>query len=659
MRAIGIAVGAGLLAIAASAAGAAPALEEYGKLPAVEQMRISPAGDLIAFIATDGDARKLVIRKAGDATALAVVDAGKLKLRDLVWLDEDHVLIQATAAINVDPGGYFSKGELARSSIFNVKTNKLFNVFSSEPRILHTTYGLYGVAHKNGKTYAYFGGLPLAGSGNGYIDFDNNSGSLSVGHINLYRQDADGGHPELAAGGNDLFGSDWAVDDGGQVVAHTDYDPRKGELRLYDTADESHLVERERDSIGSDIYLAGLGERPGQYLVHQGDAAGGWRLEEFAVGSDDPGKPLMSGLALKYPLFDSTTGLLIGGVTNEDDPKTVLLDSALQAKFDKVRRLFAGEITELVSTTANLDKMVVLTYGPQDSGTYFLIDIPAGKAQALAWRYPGVLPADVGTSRIVAFKAGDGLEMQGVLTLPPGRPAKDLPLVVMPHGGPEARDYLAFDWWAQAFASRGYAVFQPNFRGSDGFGPAFRDAGFGQWGRKMQTDISDGVAELVRQGIVDPKRACIVGASYGGYAALAGVTVQQGLYRCAVSVSGLSDLSRMMAYEQQLYGEASPITRFRRLFLGVHGPGDAALDAISPVKLAGRADAPVLLIHGRDDSVVPIEQSREMRDALQSAHKEVEMLELPSEDHGLSRTATRTQMLNAAVTFVEKRDPAN
>src|SRR6202007_2715282 len=130
-----------------------------------------------------------------------------------------------------------------------------------------------------------------------------------------------------------------------------------------------------------------------------------------------------------------------------------------------------------------------------------------------------------------------------------GREAKGLPLVVMPHGGPEAHDRPGFDWWAQAFASRGYAVFQPNFRGSDGSGDAFRDAGFGQWGRKMQTDISDGVAELARRGIVDPKLVCIVGASYGGYAALAGVTLQHGLYRCAVSYAGVANMDSMQIYD--------------------------------------------------------------------------------------------------------------
>ncbi len=654
----GLAGGLASLALVATMAAAAPSLDEYGKLPAVEQMKLSPAGDLIASIATNGETRVLVVRKVGETAALTMVGAGKLKVRDILWLDDDHVLITTTGTLDVDPASPAPKAELANSSIVNVRTSKIFTVFQGEQKVLHTTFGLYGVAHLAGKTFAYFGGLPLSGGGSASGDFDNHSGYISSTHIDLYKVDVDGGHPTIAAGGGEQYTSGWVVGPDGQIVAHSEYDFRTGGWRLYDDPADEHLIEKQHDPVG-EISLDGLGERPGAYIVNQGDGADGWRLEEFTAGTDEPGKPVLGGAPLKAALFDESTWLLIGGVTADDDARTILIDPAAQGKFDKVRRLFAGEIVSLESFTSGLDQMVVLTDGPQDSGTYFLIDIAAGKAQAIGWAYPGVLPADVGPSRIVPYKAADGLAMEGVLTLPPGSSGKNLPLVVLPHGGPQERDYLGFDWWAQAFASRGYAVFQPNFRGSDGFGPAFRDAGYAQWGRKMQTDISDGVAELARQGIVDPKRACIVGASYGGYAALAGVTVQQGLYRCAVSVAGVADLSRFLAWEPDNFGLASAAVRDSRLFLGAKGPGDASLNQISPARLAARADAPVLLIHGKDDSVVPIIQSRDMRDALRGAHKEVELIELASEDHWLSRSDTRTQMLSTAMAFVEKHNPPN
>jgi dipeptidyl aminopeptidase/acylaminoacyl peptidase len=187
----------------------------------------------------------------------------------------------------------------------------------------------------------------------------------------------------------------------------------------------------------------------------------------------------------------------------------------------------------------------------------------------------------------------------------------------------------------------------------------FRNAGLGQWGRKMQTDISDGVADLVAKGIVDPKRACIVGASYGGYAALAGVTVQQGLYRCAVSVAGVADLAGFLTKVSNDAGFRNSRTRYWQTFMGVTQWQSGQLDPISPASLAAKADAPVLLIHGKDDTVVPYEQSVTMASALKSAGKPVEFVTMDNEDHWLSREATRIEMLKASVGFVEKNNPAN
>jgi len=224
---------------------------------------------------------------------------------------------------------------------------------------------------------------------------------------------------------------------------------------------------------------------------------------------------------------------------------------------------------------------------------------------------------------------------------------------MLPHGGPHTHDRARFDWWAQALASRGYAVFQPNFRGSTDRDNAFMNAGNGQWGRKMQTDISDGLAELAKQGIVDPKRACIVGASYGGYAALVGVTLQQGLYRCAVADAPVSDLSEMYFTDLQ-EDDNDPLTK-RALKESLGDP--AAFGAASPRRHAALASAPVLLIHGKDDTVVPFHHSEAMASALRSAGKPVEMVVMAKEDHWLSRGETRQQMLDACVKFVIAHNP--
>ena len=229
------------------------------------------------------------------------------------------------------------------------------------------------------------------------------------------------------------------------------------------------------------------------------------------------------------------------------------------------------------------------------------------------------------------------------------------PLVVMPHGGPEMRDTLTFDGHAQLLASHGYAVFQPNFRGSTNRDDAFKLAGYGEWGRKMQTDISDGLAALADAGIVDPQRACIVGASYGGYAALAGVTLQQGLYRCAVAVAPVSDIRAM--YNED-YRESGDRRITKEALLQQLGPRDR-WDDVSPRRNADRADAPILLIHGREDTVVPYSHSTQMADKLKDNGKPYELVSLDGEDHWLSLSATRQQMLEATMRFVQEHNPAD
>jgi dipeptidyl aminopeptidase/acylaminoacyl peptidase len=257
----------------------------------------------------------------------------------------------------------------------------------------------------------------------------------------------------------------------------------------------------------------------------------------------------------------------------------------------------------------------------------------------------------------IMYAAADGLQIPAYLTLPSGRPPSKLPLIVFPHGGPAARDTEDFDWWAQAMASQGYAVLQPNYRGSS-LNWSFLSAGFGEWGRKMQTDLSDGVRYLAKEGIIDSTRVCIVGASYGGYAALAGVTLDPGVYRCAVSVAGIADLRRMLQWVdlKETYG-AHLGRRFWDRFMGVENYRDLNLDPISPIKHLDKVNVPVLLIHGRDDTVVPFEQSDIMLSAMKKANKSVELFTMKKEDHWLSRSETRLQMLQSSIGFLKANNP--
>src|ERR1700722_7448122 len=286
-------------------------------------------------------------------------------------------------------------------------------------------------------------------------------------------------------------------------------------------------------------------------------------------------------------------------------------------------------MVRLVNPSVDFSRMVLQVFGPKDGYIYALYDWYSHHATILGRVYEeGTAPAEM---RAISYSAADGLTIPAFLTLPKG-PGKDLPLIVLPHGGPAYADTLDFDWWSQALASQGYAVLQPNFRGST-LNSNFLEAGFGEWGRKMQTDLSDGVRYLARRGIIDPKRVCIVGASYGGYAALAGVAIESGVYRCAVSVAGISDLRRFRKWTG--VNRMGISQRYWDRFMGTADQHDPALTAISPIEHVAAVTAPVLLIHGRDDTVVPFEQSEVMLSALKHAGKSATLVTLKHEDHWL------------------------
>jgi dipeptidyl aminopeptidase/acylaminoacyl peptidase len=361
---------------------------------------------------------------------------------------------------------------------------------------------------------------------------------------------------------------------------------------------------------------------------------------------------------LSSPIEDPLTHRMIGGTYLDDTTHYVFFEPAVQKHWDAILRAFPGEHVNFVNASGDFKKILVQVEGANHGFIYELVDMSAGstgRADFLGDVYKGLqVPDEV---RRVTYDAADGLKIPAYVTLPRGKEPKALPLVVLAHGGPATRDDAEFDWWSQALAEQGYAVLRANYRGSN-LDSDFEAKGFGEWGRKMQTDLSDGVRYLAREGIVDPKRVCIVGASYGGYAALAGATLDPGVYRCAVSVSGLSDIKRWLDWENEEHqGGSKAAVRYWHRFLGVSGPRDPIVDTISPVKHVASVSIPVLLIHGKDDTVVPYEQSTLMYDALRHAGKSVELVTLKHEDHWLSRSETRRQMLETSVAFLRTHNP--
>jgi dipeptidyl aminopeptidase/acylaminoacyl peptidase len=266
--------------------------------------------------------------------------------------------------------------------------------------------------------------------------------------------------------------------------------------------------------------------------------------------------------------------------------------------------------------------------------------------------------AQLGKTQPVYYKARDGLDISGYLTLPPNLAGGSKPpLIVYVHGGPEMRAREEFNPVVQFLATRGYAVFQPNFRGSSGYGRAFADAGKRQFGKAMQTDVADGVQYVAGLGAADTSRMCIMGESYGGYAALMGVIQFPGLYQCAISASGPTDLFRFVKWEREEEGSDSESYQYWVKQMGDPKRDEAEMKAISPVNNVAAIKAPVMLIHGTRDDTVPYEQAELMQKALQVAGKDMTFVELRNEGHSPGPVGLQTY-LRSVETFLNRHLPA-
>lgn len=327
-------------------------------------------------------------------------------------------------------------------------------------------------------------------------------------------------------------------------------------------------------------------------------------------------------------------------------------DPRMQRHFNAISAYFEG-VADFTLQDVSLDKSVWLIYanGPTLPPTYYVYDLNATNIVAIGSEYPHLPRAQLASTQVVQYASRDGTPLWGYLTSLPGASRG---LVVLPHGGPETRDSYGFDFLAQFIASRGYAVFQPNFRGSEGSGRTFAQAGHRQWGLRMQDDVTDGVRHLIQTGAADAQRICIVGGSYGGYAALAGAALTPELYSCVISIAGVSDLVQVLDEQRRQQGRSSASYSYWIEVIGDANRDRDALIAASPARLVQNIRAPVLLLHGRADYTVLVEQSETMRDAMRRAGKPVEYIDFQDEGHYWSNwePANRQRLLEEIDRFL-------
>lgn len=617
-------------------------------------VRLSPNGQRVAWVNDPGGTPLVVVFDVATGQDLKRLRPSNSRVRDLDWADDRTLIISVSrsltsAATTVremtyeferylaldveDPSGEARSLLMEHPDREHVTGATLERLHPGKPgTVIMSTYQFSGTAHRAAIDSRISGGRRDSGW-----------------QLSLFEVDLASGKGRMIESGT-VNTDDWILDPAGRPVARTEWDPESRRYTILAKQGEnwrsifSEPIDYEFDVIG----LGGDGQ---SLLVRS--PRGTDRFKVWTI-------PLAGGelsLLYEHPEFDVTslrfdrfTSLPAAYWIGGPDPEAVWVDAKLAAIQKAVSKAFAGKRTHIFDRSADYQRIIAEAESATSPPVYYLVDFAKGSADIIGEAYPSLADTALGTIEAISYKAPDGYDIPAYLTLPPGREPRSLPLIVFPHGGPYARDTGDFDWWAQFLATRGYAVLQPQFRGSWGFGADLYRAGHKQWGRGMQEDISAGLRSLVEEGIADPKRVCIVGASYGGYAALAGAAFTPDLYACAVSVNGIADIPQLAGFIRERRGDDSQSYRSFRDLIG--NPSDEDLIAFSPSQAIGAIRAPILLIHASNDTVVPPGQSTNFARQLARHGKRHTLVELPDEDHWLSSSGSRLTVLEALEAFL-------
>jgi len=607
---------------------------EFARLPEVSGVKLSPDGTRIAFLARINGREAIVYRGIRDAAIQRIDPPDKVDFNWLRWAGPDKLLFSVGRSVE-----YF--GEEARQTFLVLR-----DIVTGETKLLMRD------------------GQGLEGDDLLFVDPDGQYLLLSIqrsiyDYPSVFRVSLpDGKMSEVVRAKQPVW--EWYADNSGIVRAGVGWENRKIKFFYRRTAEEKFsligAVKPDDEDAFFDIANVVSGSDEGYVLSDE--KTGRQALYKFNYRTREIGD-LVYGND-RYDIDDywlNDDGTALEGVSFTDDRDRVeWFDAGSKKLQGQLDRAIPNRQAWIVSRSRDAKQMLVLATATDEPGLYYFLDRTKGEMSPVAASVQALAPELLAETKAVTYKARDGTEIPAYLTLPKGREAKGLPLIIHPHGGPYGvRDRLEYDAEVQFLANRGYAVLQPNYRGSGGYGTAFGDAGVGQIGLKMQDDLDDGMDWLVKQGIVDRGRVCVVGASYGGYAALWAVARNPDRYRCAASFAGVADWKAMLKYDARYLTKKANARWQSR----VTGTGELDLAAVSPTQQAARIGRPLLIGHGEDDSTVPISQSKKLVAALKAAgNSDYEYVAYPDEAHGFSDPAHQKDWFDRLDGFLAKHNPA-
>jgi len=616
-----------------------PDIEVYGKLPEIRAVSISPDGKHYAYIRRIDDIDYFVVENTETREIVGGGDTSKFKARSTAFATNNYVLLRGS---DTRKGiGYRGKFEMSGALAFSIKDKKF-------KTLLKGTYNLHPAQsntgrivglHKNGEI-AY---MPA-------YEYDNDPS------YSLYKVKLKTGKGRIHERGK-KHTRDWFVDENGAVLAREDYRENDQQHQVYSKTSGKWRLIYSLDTDYPNISIQAI-DSDNKALLFVDEKEDHEAVYRMSLDDGEITGPLFEESErdidfLETDINRNLTAVVYSGFISDYE----FINQTDQSLYNRLVVTFPKSNIHYLSVADDRSKIIFQVSGMEGAGSYMLFDTKNPNIYGLS---EGYKVPEVAELKAVKYKARDGLKIPSIITFPLNVDERvNLPLIALPHGGPHAYDSITFDWMAQYFAAKGYMVLQPNFRGSTGFGYSFRNAGFAKWGREMQDDVTDGIKTLIDAGYVDPGRVCIVGASYGGYSALAGGAFDSDIYRCVISLNGVSDLPLMLSAAKYKYGRNHWVAGYWKKVADRSKEAWRSVEEISPINFAENFQAPVLLLHGVDDTVVPIEQSKRMSKRLKKAGKDVDLIKLKGEDHWLSTSSARLEALQAMSDFLDLHNPAN
>ncbi len=620
-----------------------PPIEAYGELGQIRSVAISPDGSKIGMLRQQDGEELFIVNdlKSGEINGANTTD---IKTRSIDFINSDFVVLSASETTKIF--GFRGKLEYSASFAMDLSKSKITQLLRSEDSLYPAQSGvgrIIGNLTKEGRVLmpAYVGAR--------------NKGNP---RYNLFSVDPKTGLAQIFERGR-YSTNDWFVSETGVIFAREDHDDSSNtfEISTKRNGKWENVYKKENSPLIPFVLQGVKSDHSSLIVLDQIDDGEG--LFELNWDGELSGPILAKeNTDIDYVIIDENR--IVHGVKYSGmRPSYSFFDKELDASIQTLLDTYPTFAINIMSWSSDWSKFILKISGGTEPGNYFLYDVKTKDLKRIG-QSRDIAPEWIADVQTIEYPARDGTRIPALLTWPPGvKDPTNLPAIILPHGGPESYVQLDFHWLAQYFASRGYLVLQPNFRGSTGFGTNFKLQGRGEWAGLMQDDVTDGLKALTSMNFVDPERVCIIGASYGGYSALAGGAFTPELYKCVAAIAPVSDLPRMLDSVNEENGDNSWVVEYWKRVIGDKKTEKQKLIDISPANHADKFQAPVLLIHGNDDTIVNIKQSAVMESALKQSGKDVDFIKVKGGDHWLSTSETRLDTLKALDTFIAKHNPAN